>query len=147
MVRELAETELMLWRLNNNLAKPENAELVQETVVGVDKQGNTLTRKEISSFLEAKERLQNKKQKIIRLMVGDREGKWKRDAALKKTAEDDISISSAKLRSQMERLLTQAKTIDIQLKEAEGKVIDATIEEEEVETHQPLTPEDLINGD
>ena len=36
MVRELAEIELMLWRLNNNLAKPENAELVQLVVVGVD---------------------------------------------------------------------------------------------------------------
>jgi hypothetical protein len=50
MVRELAEIELLLWRLNNNISKPENAELVQETVVGVDRQGNVLTRKEISSI-------------------------------------------------------------------------------------------------
>jgi hypothetical protein len=143
MVRELAEIELMLWRLNNNIAKPENACLVQETVVGVDKQGNPLTRQEVTALFDAKERLQNRKSRIVKLMVGDRQEKYKKEAALKMKSEDDPSISAAKLRNQVERLLQQAQSLDIKVKEVEGNVIDAefTSPEEKV----TLTPDDLIN--
>ena len=139
MARELAEIELLLWRLNNNLSKPENAELIQDTIVGIDKEGNTLSRKEISSIFEAKERLQNRKSKLIKLMVGDRQEKYKRDAALRTQSEEDTSTNTAKLRTQIDTLLNKAKSLDFKIKEAEGKVID--IQEEE----SILTPEDLIN--
>jgi hypothetical protein len=143
MVRELAEIELMLYRINNNLAKPEHAELVQETVVGVDKQGNVLTRSEMNAFLEAKERLQNRKSKLIKLMVGDREGKYKREAALRLRGTEDPSTNAAQLRTQLDRLLREAKQLSIKQKEADGNIIDAEVVEED----QPITPEDLIGSE
>lgn len=148
MVRELAEIELLLWRLNNNISKPEHAELVQETVVGVDKQGNTLTRQEVSSIFEAKERLSNRKSKLIKLMVGDRQEKYKKEAATKAIAETDPSISAAKLRGEVERLLIKARKIDKQIQK--GGSIDV-IEVRDAEVVSPpedstLTPEDLISG-
>jgi hypothetical protein len=147
MVRELAEIELMLWRLNNNISKPENANLTQDTVVGIDKQGNVLTRVEISALFEAKERLQNRKSRLIKLMVGDRQEKYKREAALKMKSEDDPSINAAKLRGQIDRLLHQAKNLDIQLKAAEGKVIEVGLDSSSdlLDTpEKPIAPEDLI---
>lgn len=145
MVRELAEIELMLWRLNNNLAKPENAELIQESIVGIDREGNALTRKEINSYIEAKERLQNRKSKIIKLMVGDRQEKYKREAALRIKGNEDPSTNAAQLRGKIDRLLKQAKTLDLQVKEKEGKIIDSKDLPVEQEEEKPLTPDDIIN--
>jgi hypothetical protein len=142
MVRELAEIELLLWRINNNLSKPQHAELIQETVVGVDREGNPLTRKEMSSLFEIKERLQNRKSKLFKLMVGDRQEKYKREAALRLKSDDDPSTSSAQLKGQISRLLQAAKQLDIKMKEVEGNVINAEAEEKS----GPLTPQDLIDG-
>jgi hypothetical protein len=103
--RELAEIELMRWRLNNNLAKPENASLVQDTIVGTDKEGNPLTRKEENAFFVAKDRLDQRKGRVIKLLVGDRQEKYKREAALKQKSEDDTSSRSAQLRTELMRLL------------------------------------------
>lgn len=141
MVRELAEVELMLWRINNNLAKPEHAEFIQESTVGFDNNGNPLTKREISSLFDAKERLINRKHRLIKLMVGDRQEKYKRDAALKIRNTDDPSTNAAKLRNQIDRLIVQAKSLDQKLKEDGGGIID--IKEDE----DMLTPEDLIDED
>lgn len=138
LVRELAEIELMLWRLNNNLSKPENAELVQDTVVGVDREGRALTRKEISSIFEAKERLTTRKTKLIKLMVGDRQEKYKRDAALKTKDDGDPSTTAAQLRGKINNLLREAERSTRALQEAEGNVIDV-----EAKTSQ-IAPEDLF---
>jgi len=141
LVRELAEIELMLWRLNNNLAKPENAGLVQDTVVGVDREGRALTRKEISSIFEAKERLINRKTKLIKLMVGDRQEKYKRDAALKTRDEGDPSTSAAQLRGRINSLLKEAERSTRALQEAEGNMIDVDAKTSEI------APEDLFEED
>lgn len=141
MVRELAEIELMLWRLNNNLAKPENAELVQEVNVGIDKEGNALTRQEVNAFITAKETLNNRKSKIVKLMVGDRQEKYKREAALKLKNDGDPSTTAATLRNQMDLLVRQTQKLNLDLKQIEGKVIDVEVED------KPLTPEDLIDDD
>ena len=147
MVRELAETELMMWRINNNMSKPEHAEFTQETIVGVSKQGDTLFRTEVSALYEVKERLQNRKSKLIKLMVGDRQEKYKREAALHQRTEEDPSISAAHLRSQIDRLLYQAKTLAEKGRiEDGGGIIDVT----EVNSSSPidsLSPEDIIGGE
>lgn len=145
MVRELAETELMLWRLNNNLAKPENAELVSECVVGVDGEGNALTRMETNAFLSTKETLQNRKARLIKLMVGDPEGKYKRQAALKISDEGDASTSTAQLKTKLNNALSQLNDVDRKIKEAEGKVIDVEYQSTNNPPQPPLTPDDLIN--
>lgn len=139
MIRELAEIELMLWRLNNNLAKPENAELVQEVNVGIDKEGNALTRQEMNAFISTKETLQNRKSKLVKLMVGDRQEKYKREAALKQKSAGDPSSTAATLRQQMDLLVRQTSKLNLDLKQIEGDVID-------VEIDKPLSPEDLIGA-
>jgi len=141
---ELAEIELMLWRLNNNLAKPEYAELVQETVVGVDKEGNALTRKEVNAFVEAKDKFNNRKSRLIKHMVGDREGDYKRKAALRLKDEGDPSTTSAQLKGQITRLLREAEKGVLALKEAEGDVIEVDGEKTAQSTPGAVTPEDLI---
>lgn len=147
MVRELAEVELLLWRLNNNIAKPENAELTQNTIVGFDKQtSEPLTRTEVSSIFEAKERLSNRKSKLIKLMVGDRQEKYKKEAATKSVTDSDPSISAAKLRGKIDKLLSQARDLDTKIKEAEGKIIDVTPTADRQLDSSTLSPEDLINS-
>jgi len=139
MVRELAEIELMLWRLNNNLSKPKHAELVQESIVGVDKDGTILTKMETNAFFDTKERLNNRKTKLVKLMVGDRQEKYKREAALKQRGNDDPSNSAAELRNKIMLLTRQAEVELKKLRHAESDIIDA-------EVVQPLTPDDLIDG-
>ena len=145
MVRELAEVELLLWRLNNNLAKPENAELVQETTVGIDKQGNVLTRKEVSSIFEARERLQNRKSRLVKLMVGDRQEKYKREAALKQKQEGDPSVSAARLRASIDRLTNQAKLLEVKASKLDGEAIEVSSTDNSPE-NDTLTPDDIINS-
>lgn len=145
MCREMAEIELLLWRINNGLAKPENAELVQDVIVGVDKQGEPLTRMETSALFEAKERLQARKTRMIKLMVGDRQEKYKREAALKVRDTEDPSTQTAQLRGRLQKLLTQAKEVDLKLKEAEGSIIEVK-PTGQVPEDSPQTPEDLIEG-
>jgi hypothetical protein len=145
---ELAEIELMLWRLNNNLSKPEHAELVQETVVGVDREGNPLTQIQPNAFLGIKQSLNNRKSRVIKLMVGDRQEKYKEQAATKQMGSTDPSSTAAQLKSRIERTLAQADKAVLELKKMTGEdVIDVEyIEEGEVDD-SPITPEDLIRGD
>lgn len=144
IVRELAEIELMLWRLNNNLAKPENASLIGEVPTMTDKQGNVHYKAEPLAFLTAKETLQNRKSKLIKLMVGDRQEKYKRDAALKLKAESDVSTTAAQLRNQVDQLLRKTKDLNLKLKEAEGEVIEGS-SLPAAEKPATLSPEDLID--
>lgn len=145
MVRELAEVELLLWRLNNNLAKSENAQLTQEQVVGIDKHGEAISRIEISSIFEAKERLANRKSKLIKLMVGDRQEKYKKEAATKSMTEADPSVSAAKLRGKIDKLLSQAVALDQKIKDSSDTIIDVTPVDRRLE-NDTLSPEDLISG-
>lgn len=142
MVRELAEIELMLWRIKNNLAKPENAELVQDVIVGVDKQGEPLTRQESSAFFDMVERLNNRKAKLVKLMVGDRQEKYKKEAALKIRESVDPSTSAAQLRGKIQKLLEEADKGAKAL--AHKEAIDINPEGEDAGESTTLTPEDLI---
>jgi len=144
-INELAEIEILLMRINMNLSKPENSELVVDKVVGILNDGETpLIQKDLSPFIELKERLQARRSRIIKLMVGDRQEKYKELAATKMRSEDDPSSNAAKLRGQMDRILAQAKDLDRKIKEAEGNIVDAEIVEAEEDV---LTPEDLINSE
>jgi len=139
MVRELAEIELMLWRLNNNLAKPERAALIQTVDVGVDREGNVLHREEASAFFEAKERLQNRKSRLVKLLVGDRQEKYKREASLKQRDMGDPSTQSAKLKQSIESQLLDLQKRARKLQEAVGSkdIVEAKI----------VSPEDIIEDE
>jgi len=160
LVNELAEVELMLYRLNRNLAKPEHAELVQDEVVAVSREGNTLTKRAVSAFLIAKETLLNRRNKVIKFMVGDRQEKYKRDAALKLRTDNDPSKGTAELRRELQSLIQAAKAqsalsvseaTPLQLSSSssgpnqEGKVINIDEEPLSPPIRKPMAPEDLIS--
>lgn len=134
MCNELAEIELMLWRINNNMSKPENAELVQWDVVGVSKEGDPFEKRSVSTFLEIKNGLSNRKTRLIKLMVGDRQEKYKRDAALKIRDVRDPSETTASLRKELQALIGQTK-------DANRKLLESVSEEERKE--DSLSPEEL----
>jgi len=145
MINELAEIEVYLWRLSQSLAKPENAELVHDNVVGISPEGTVLTNKQLSTLLQAKETLYNRKSKLIKLMVGDRQEKYKKEAALKQRELADPSSSMADLRSRLERLNRDANKMAVQIAEASGQIIDAQVEAPP--KPKELSPEELIGSD
>jgi hypothetical protein len=135
----------MLWRINNGLSKEDNAELIQETVVGTDRDGTPLTRKEMNTLVDVRERMVNRKSKLVKLMVGDRQEKYKREAALKTREEKDPSTSAAQLRNKITLLLKDAETKVLQLQEKEGNVIDVPYQEDSPK-EETITPESLIDA-
>jgi hypothetical protein len=106
-VNELAEIEILLMRLNMNLSKAVNAELVIDQEVGATNQGAPITQKSVSPFMDLKDRLQGRRSKIIKLMVGDRQEKYKKEAALKVKLDDDPSSKMATMRTRIENLTRQ----------------------------------------
>ena len=106
--QELAEVELYLWRLNNNLSKPEHAELVQEVAVGIDRDGNALTHLETNAFYDARERLLGRKTRLMKLMVGDRESRLKEKIGLKLKGSDSLSSEAARLHRALQLAAEQA---------------------------------------
>lgn len=125
---ELAELAILERRVNMNLAKPTNAELVIDQIVGVDRDGDPIIQKQISPFIEMKEKMANRRSRIIKLMVGDRQEKYKMEAALKMKKEDDPSSKMAAMRTRIESLSRQLDKIDTE------------------PTGGGLSPEDVINS-
>lgn len=131
---ELAEIEVLQWRLNMALRRPENAGLVMDQSVGVDRDGQEITQLQVSPIFEQKQKLANRKSKLIKLMVGDRQEKYKMEAALKQKVDDDASSSMASVKQQLKDLQMQAhkaskqNIIDAEVVTAES-LIDQAIDE------------------
>jgi len=103
-ISELAEIEIHLMRLNMNLARSENAELVTDKIVGVSNDGTPLVQKDVSPFMDMKDRLVSRRSKIIKLMVGDRQEKYKKEAALRMKIEQDPSSKMSNMRAKLDDL-------------------------------------------
>jgi len=104
-VNELAEIEILLMRLNMNLAKAENASLTIDQMVGMSPDGSIpIIQTVVSPLMELKDKLQNRRSRVIKLMVGDRQEKYKKEAALKIKLEKDPSSRQANMRSKLESL-------------------------------------------
>lgn len=129
---ELAELAILERRLNMNLAKPSNAELVIDQVVGVDRDGDPMIQKQISPFMELKDKLSSRRSRIIKLMVGDRQEKYKMEAALKMKIETDPSAQMASMRTKLESLVRELNNIEKEVETTDG---------------EKLTPEDVINAE
>ena len=121
-VNELAEIEIYLMRLNMSLAKSENAEIVIEQAIGIDNEGVVAIQKQLSPFMEQKERLHSRRARVVKLMVGDRQEKYKKEAALKVHIEDDPSSMMATMRSQLDQLKAE---MDKKNKPSEEDVVSA----------------------
>ncbi len=136
MISELAEIEVYLWRLSMTLARSENAELVNDSVINVTPQGQVIYEKKISPYLSAKETLLARKARLIKLMVGDRQEKYKKEAALKQREVSDPSSTMADLRSRLERLQRDLTKQEVNTAIETNTVIDT----------KTLSPEDIIGG-
>lgn len=130
-INELAEIEILLMRLNMNIAKAENAELVIDQVAGFTNDGTPIIQRQLSPFMELKDRLANRRSKVIKLMVGDRQEKYKKEAALKVKLDQDPSSKMATMRGKLENLQRQLD----QFSSPEGEVTKGT------------SPQDLIDAD
>jgi hypothetical protein len=93
--QELAIIDIYLYRVNLQLAKPQNALMVTSQAVGIDKDGEAIFREEISPLAEYRDKLFNRKARIIKLMVGDPQEKYKKQAALKQKLDNDQSNNQA----------------------------------------------------
>jgi len=139
---QLAEIEVYLWRINNNLAKPENAALIVDQPVGVDSEGNPIMQQQLSPLMDLKEKLQNRMSRIVKLMVGDRQEKYKKEAALKKTDDKDPSSKQAEMRRRIEELKRRFDQVE---GGEEKKLLPAPGGEDEKPSI--LTPDALINAE
>lgn len=128
-VNELAELMILEMRINMNLAKAENAELVTEQTIGVDREGDPIVQKQISPYMEMKDRISSRRSKIVKLMVGDRQEKYKKEAALKVKLDSDPSSKQAAMRTKLESLTRSLNDMETQVRNA------------------GLSPEDIIDGD
>jgi hypothetical protein len=136
IVTELAEIEVLLWRINMQLGVGENALLVINQTVGFDRQtGQPITQQQVSPLFEQKQKLAARKSKLTKLMVGDRQEKYKKEAALKQKPDADASSQMSDVKKQLQALQTklanQARTTD------PSTIIDA----------ETISPEDFMSSE
>ncbi len=122
LVQELAELELILYRVNSILSLPEHGNLMAEENICADRQGNIISKTVVNGFLDLKLKIGARKDKIIKMMVGDRQEKYKKAAALKQRDEGSPSSSMAEMRKNLEKLKSDvgqlakiANTIDVEV--------------------------------
>lgn len=132
-VNELAELQILEMRINMNLARPAYSELIMDQVISVANDGTPIVQKQISPFMEQKERIAARRSKIIKLMVGDRQEKYKKEAALKVRMDADPSSKMASMRSRLENLQKQLEQMST------PSAIEASQE-------GFLSPDDVISG-
>lgn len=137
-INELADLMILEMRINMNLAKVENSSLIVDQTVGVDRDGDPIIQKQISPFIEMKDKIATRRSKIITLMVGDRREKYKKEAALKIKMDTDPSTEHAEMRARLEKLKRELDNVSIELPNLTGG------EKQEEILGGPLTPEDLI---
>ena len=102
MITELAELDIYDCRCSMILSQPDNAELTQQIVVGVDAEGRAIYNEDVHKAWELKERVKKRKDKILEALVGTRKEKYRRDAALKKRSEEDPSTKAAELKRELD---------------------------------------------
>lgn len=118
IVTELAEIEVLLWRINMQLGESENALLVIDQTIGFDRNTNQpIVQQQVSPLFEQKQKLATRKSKLVKLMVGDRQEKYKKEAALKQKPDADASSQMSEVKRQLQQLqqANKAKVIDAEI--------------------------------
>lgn len=138
---ELAEIEIMLYRLNQLISRPENASGTIDQMVAMANDGTPIVQKQISPFIEQKDKLLNRRSKIVKLMVGDRQEKYKKEAALKIREQKDPSQKMADVRRQIETLQRNLNMID---QDMEKTLL--PINQEIKQLQEILTPDSLLSS-
>lgn len=156
---ELSEIEVMLYRLNMLLSRPENADGTIDQTMAIGNDGTPVIQKIISPWMEQKEKLLNRRSRVIKLMVGDRQEKYKKEAALKIRESKDPSSRMADVRRQIELLQRNLTTIEKDgIASAQKALLPAGTEDNDVvftpektdkikELEAILTPDQLIGNE
>lgn len=119
IVAELAEIEVLLWRINMQLTSGQNALLVIDQTIGFDRTtGQAIVQQQVSPLFEQKQKLSARKSKLIKVMVGDRQEKYKKEAALKQKPDSDASTQMSDVKKQLQAIqqklkIQQPATIDV----------------------------------
>jgi len=105
---ELAEIEVLLWRINMQLGEGENSLFVIDQTVGFDRAtGAPITQQQVAPLFEQKMKLATRKSRLMKLMVGDRQEKYKKEAALKQKPSTDASSQMSEIKRQLHALQTR----------------------------------------
>jgi hypothetical protein len=152
LINEMVEVELQLYRCNLSLSlDPTQSTGVVDVSVGVDHHGNPITQKQISQLIELREKLLTRKHRLIKYLVGDRQEKYKKEAALKTRESRDPSSSMAQLKEQMESLQRQLTAAANALEVIPGEVVAGSDSESEQKgtprEGTALHPDDIIPDD
>jgi len=128
---ELVECDLYIMRMNILLAQADNVCL---TIDSVRPMGNQLMNiKELSPYVEARERMVRRRERLIKLMVGDRQEKYKKQAALKIREENDEATMQSKKASQIYTAVIKEKENNIEVQETNILTPDSFMQGEESE--------------
>jgi hypothetical protein len=103
MVNELVECELIVHRCNLILSL-DHTDMKMESIIGVDDEGQIITKEEISHALTIKERFQARRLVLLQEFTATRREKYKKQAALKQ-AQD----GPARMLSNMKKNVLKAK--------------------------------------
>lgn len=105
LINELVEIEIYEIRISAQLAKERDGSLVSLETLAHDREGEPVMARQVSPFWEAKERLTNRKSRILKLLVADRQEQYKKDAALgRRENDDDPSSNWADMRARLKKI-------------------------------------------
>jgi len=126
LVQELSELIVMETRLNNVLSLPGNAQLMQLNLT-IAKTGEEIETEAEHWAVGAKEKIKNRRMKIMESFLATREGKWKVEKENRKEREKDKeeTVSSySEMVAKHKKLIEELREINEQLpKEAKYEVV------------------------
>lgn len=108
LINQLVEYELIEFRCNAILAH-DHVNLKMKSVVGIDVDGNIITKEDISHALQVKMQVFKNKMQLLESFTATRKEKYKKQAVLKETKDGHAKVMSA-MKSKLDELKT--KVID-----------------------------------
>jgi hypothetical protein len=127
MVNQLVEYELIEFRCNAILSH-DHINLKMKSVVGIDVEGNVITKEDISHALQIKMQVFKNKMQLLESFTATRKEKYKKQAALKEAKEGHAKVLSA-MKNKLKELKT--KSVDIEDVEDELNIIGEKFTEED----------------
>lgn len=106
MVNQLVEYELIEFRCNTILSY-DHQNLKMETVIGIDDQGQVITKEDVSHALQIKMQIFKNKMNLLQELTATRKEKYKKQAALKEGKEGPTKTISG-MKAQLEKMKKKA---------------------------------------
>lgn len=127
MANQLVEYELIEFRCNTILSY-DHTNMKMKSVIGIDVDGNVITKEDISHALQIKMQVFKNKMQLLDSFTVTRKEQYKKQAALKEAKEGHAKVVSA-MKSKLNELKT--KVVDIEDVKEELSLFDETITSEE----------------